>query len=66
MQTKPGFTTSEFWGKLAVQLLALLVLLGVLDIDAEGMDQIAIVVAGVVESAYAISRGWTKAHVPPK
>lgn len=58
---KPGYRTSEFIGKCAVQLIAVLVLVGIIPVDDQSRaGDIALALIGAVESAYAFSRGIVK------
>jgi hypothetical protein len=65
---EPGYTTTEFWGKVIVQLVGLLVLFGVINpaqaahlTNPGGVDLLAGWAALIVpEVAYAISRGVRK------
>ena len=66
--TKPGWKTTEFWGKVIIQVIGLLVLLGVIHpVDlANPATQVAIQYAGGIaalvapEVAYAFSRAISK------
>jgi hypothetical protein len=60
-EPKPGYRTSEFIGKLAVQAIALAVLFGVIPTDDQSRaGEIALALIGAVEGAYAYSRGLVK------
>ena len=63
--TKPGIKSSEFWGKVVVQVLALAALFGLVDLDIESQEAVAFAVAGIVEAAYSVGRGIAKAHEKP-
>jgi hypothetical protein len=65
LAAESGFTTSEFWGKVAVQFIALLTLLGVVHPSSGTVDGIVGLV-GLVgpELGYAISRGIRKRGTP--
>ena len=61
---KPGWSTTEFWGKVVVQVIGLLLLLGVItpgQASSVPIDLVAGLLAMVApEVAYAISRGLAK------
>ncbi|MFA7302076.1 MAG: hypothetical protein WC069_07225 [Candidatus Shapirobacteria bacterium] len=58
---KPGYLTTEFIGKCAVQLIAILVLTGIIPTDDQSRaTEIALGLIAAVESAYAFSRGIVK------
>ena len=62
MSAEPGYTTTEFWGKLFVQLIGLLVLFHVIAFTSEQLQGILGLGALVIpELFYAISRGIRKA-----
>lgn len=52
---KKGVRTSEFWGKVAAQLISLVSgLSGIID------PELAITIVAILEAAYAVSRGIAK------
>lgn len=58
---KPGYLTTEFIGKCVVQLIAVLVLFGVIPVDDQGRAQdVALGLIAAVESFYALARGIAK------
>jgi hypothetical protein len=58
---EPGYQTTEFWGKLAVQVIGLLTLVGVIHLGPDQTQAIVGIVALVgPEAAYAIARGLRK------
>lgn len=61
MESKPGVTTSEFWTTIFVNALGIVQLLaGPVDVS----DNKVAVVLGIVNGAYAASRGLAKQGVP--
>jgi hypothetical protein len=62
MNAEPGYTTTEFWGKVFVQLVALLVLFHVVHFTSDQLQGVLGLGALVIpELFYAISRGIRKA-----
>ncbi len=58
---KPGYLTTEFIGKCAVQLIAIAVLLGLIPTDDQSRAvELSLGLIAAVESAYAFSRGLVK------
>ena len=55
---KPGVRTTELWGKVILQ--AVLVLNALFDLGIQISDDLAIGIAGIMESAYSISRAMSK------
>lgn len=51
----PGYKTSAFWGKTALQVILIINVLFGLGMQID--DEFALALAGVMESTYAISRG---------
>lgn len=61
MEPKPGYLTSEFIGKCVVQLVAILVLIGVIPTGDQGhANDLALSLIAAVEGAYAFARGLAK------
>jgi hypothetical protein len=62
LQAEPGYQTTEFWGKMFVQLLALLTLFHLVHFTSDQL-QAVLGFGGLVvpEVFYAISRGIRKA-----
>lgn len=55
---KPGKNTTEFWGKLLIQLA--LLLNAWFDLGIEIDDETAMTIVGGIEGAYAVARGIAK------
>jgi hypothetical protein len=59
---EPGYQTTEFWGKVFVQVIGLLVLFHVITFTGEQLQGVLGLGALVIpEAFYAISRGLRKA-----
>lgn len=58
---RPGSRTTELWGKVVVQAVLLINTLFNLGIEID--DQMALALVGLMETAYAISRGIAKRQV---
>jgi hypothetical protein len=62
MSAEPGYTTTEFWGKLFVQLIGLLMLFHVIALTSDQLQRIlGLGALTIPEIFYAISRGIRKA-----
>jgi hypothetical protein len=60
---KPGYRTSEFIGKCAVQAIAILVLTGIIPTaDQSHANELALALITAIEAAYSFSRGMVKAR----
>lgn len=57
---KPGMYSTEFWGKVVLQSLALLTLIGVIDLGVEQQQAAAAAIVTLLEIGYQISRGNAK------
>lgn len=58
---KPGYQTTEFWGKLVVQLIGLLVVFGIIQTDEQGHAQeVALGFIAALEALYQVIRGIVK------
>lgn len=58
---EPGYTTTEFWGKVAVQAIGLLTLFGVIHLGSAQSDAVTGMVALVApELVYAVARAVRK------
>ena len=55
---RPGIRTSELWGKVIIQ--AILVLNAIFNLGIQVDDELALGIAGLMESAYSISRAMSK------
>jgi hypothetical protein len=65
MEPEPGYLTTEFIGKCAVQLIAILVLSGVISTgDQTHANDLALALIAAVEGAYAFARGLAKSKRP--
>jgi len=53
-----GIRTSELWSKVAVQLVLVLNALFGLGINIS--DEVALILASVMETAYTVARAWSK------
>lgn len=59
---KPGTRTTELWGKVVIQVV--LIINALFGIGIEIDDELALGIAGLMESSYAISRGIAKRQAP--
>lgn len=59
---KPGIKTTEFWGKLVIQVTV--ALNAIFDLGIDITDEIAMAIIGGLEAIYNIVRGIVK--TPPK
>lgn len=57
---KPGYQTTEFWGKVFIQLLVLLSMGGVLNIAPEAAQEYGLQIIAGLEGVYAGGRSLYK------
>lgn len=60
METKPGYKTTEFWGKVFVQFAILLAMGGVIDVAPEAAEQYGLQIIAGLEATYQGARSLAK------
>jgi hypothetical protein len=63
LETKPGTKTTEFWSSMAVNAAMLLNLAGVWNFVP---NRYSVIVIGIVQGLYSLSRGQAKQGVAPE
>ena len=62
----PSYKTSEFWGHVAVTVLALVIASGIIPTSGLWAQIAALVMAGLSSAGYSVSRGLAKCNAPRK